>query len=69
MYFENPELTKVSTPLSVEDEPSADLPPRRVVAKVKASTVAPSASASVPPSSNNHVSISLVVSTQQPPSR
>jgi hypothetical protein len=69
MYFENPELTKVSTPLSVEDEPSADLPPRRVVAKVKASTVAPSASASPPPSSNNHVSISLVVSTQQPPSR
>jgi hypothetical protein len=69
MYFENPELTKVSTPLSVEDEPSADLPPRRVVAKVKAYTVAPSASASLPPSSNNHVSISLVVSTQQPLSR
>ncbi|KAM0922899.1 hypothetical protein ACQ4PT_005848 [Festuca glaucescens] len=54
MNSENPELMKESTPLSAEDEPVADLPPRRVVEKVKASTVAPSASASVPPSSNNH---------------
>jgi hypothetical protein len=63
MNSENPESMKESTPLSAEDEPTDELPPRRVVARVKASTVAPSASASVPPSSNNHVSISLVVST------
>jgi hypothetical protein len=59
MHYENLESMKESTSLSAEDEPTADLPPRRVVAKVKASTVAPSSRTSVPLSSNDHVSISF----------
>jgi hypothetical protein len=48
---------KESTPLSPKDEPVVPLLPRKVVAKIKASSVAPSASASIPPSLNDHVSI------------
>lgn len=51
---DKPDSTKESMPLSPEDEPAVPLLPRKVVAKVKASSVAPSASASIPPSSNNH---------------
>ncbi|KAK1693701.1 hypothetical protein QYE76_010398 [Lolium multiflorum] len=47
---DNPQSMKESTPLSAEDEPAAPLPPRKVVAKVEASLVAPLASASIPPS-------------------
>jgi hypothetical protein len=48
-------------------------PPRTDVAKVKVSTANPSASASAPPSSSDHVTILLVNSIQHsihlPPSR
>jgi hypothetical protein len=50
------ESTKESTPLTVEGEPVVLPPPRKTVAKVKASLVAPSTDASIPSSSNDHVS-------------
>ncbi|KAK1617789.1 hypothetical protein QYE76_023306 [Lolium multiflorum] len=51
---DKPESTKKSTPLSCEGEPIVPLPRRKVMANIKASSVSPSASASVPPSSNDH---------------
>jgi hypothetical protein len=54
---DKPDSTKESTPLAPEDEPVVPLLPRKVVAKVKASPVAPSASTSIPPSSNDHVRV------------
>ncbi|KAM0844734.1 hypothetical protein ACQ4PT_056857 [Festuca glaucescens] len=48
------ESTKGTMPLSFEDEPIIPPPPRKVVTKVKASFVAPSASTPVPPASNDH---------------
>jgi hypothetical protein len=55
--YDKPESTKELTPISPEDEPTVALLPRKVLAKVKASSVAPSASASIPPSLSDHVSV------------
>ncbi|KAK1685578.1 hypothetical protein QYE76_046426 [Lolium multiflorum] len=48
------ESAKESMPSTAESDHTATPPPRTVVAKVKASTVNPSASASAPPSSSDH---------------
>ena len=67
------ESMKGTMPLSSEDEPIVPPLPRKTVRKVKAPSIAPSASAPVPPSSTDHVSIFyfflLILHTQQPPSR
>lgn len=68
------ESAKESMPSTAGSDHVATPPPRTAVAKVKVSTVNPSASDSAPPSSSDHVSISFLVnsiqrSIHQPPSR
>jgi hypothetical protein len=53
----NVESTKDSMSLAAEDEPVEPPPPRKTVAKVKPYSVAPSTGASIPSSSNDHVSV------------
>jgi hypothetical protein len=57
------ESAKESMSSTAESDHTATPPPRTVVDKVKASTMNPSASASAPPSSSDHVSISFLVSS------
>jgi hypothetical protein len=59
IIFDKAESAKESMPLTTESDRTATPPPRTVVAKVKASTVIPSANASAPPSSGDHVSVSF----------
>ena len=54
--------TKETVPLSSGEEPVIPPPPRKVVRKVKASSVAPSASVPAPPSSSDHVSVFFLFS-------
>ena len=53
------ESAKESMPSTAGSDRVATPPPRTAVAKVKASIVIPSASASAPPSSGDHLSISF----------
>jgi hypothetical protein len=59
IIYDKAESTNESMPSTAESDHTATPPPRTIVAKVKASTINPSASASAPPSSSDHVSISF----------